>query len=750
MYTKGRDVGGGGGRPNDVEKLHLHRDDSTMTQLCDLHVYKVPTQLWRESLNNILNNVVTETVSVGIIRVPLDLRLAHIRDELAEQLQLDDVRDYVFLRSVGRSLTRLRGKQEYQLKAKHFIPPVAYAPELYILEATAEFRDAMAMSERMSQSPPLSRRTSPSHRGYYRNGYGDSDTERGHKPPHPRTSPPPHKYPALPQIAPDTAHLHPSDDNARNDPYGQRPSTQAPHDPYHRQHDHKHDPYNNNTQQQQQQQQHPYADPYGSNINTDTYRKSHADGDPHQYSRKNIAYSDEDLANEAFGRPPPLQDYLSDKTGAPRDGQPDTQTATQSYHASDPMPRPLGERSPSPRSKASPTRSAEKGRERRHDDDSGVAGLTPEEEYNRRNREEYDSVMSKNRDMQRRLESERFGLDDETEAERRRRLDDVESGNEADRRRWDADQEERKRQADIDRRKQEEEEEERRRREEREKREEEERKAREEENERFRKDEEEERRRREEEEENRRQREERDRREEEERQRNRYEDTNRFGSPAPDASSDQVRDTESARQRRRDERNQLLKDLEDAKLSRQDQEKEREELVKKAKSMQHKTTNRRNEARDMWKKKYFEEKKKTAPLEESSSRLRQDLEALHRRLMNTLEGPKEKNLKIVDNKPSRKSNYVIQCTRLQHEIEDLQRRVENARMKLTAEMKLRNQAQGELRALRAELTQKKTTLTSSRQQAPPILVHHKEPFGGKENEPPVYMSHRINASLNSF
>ena len=56
----------------------------------------------------------------------------------------------------------------------------------------------------------------------------------------------------------------------------------------------------------------------------------------------------------------------------------------------------------------------------------------------------------------------------------------------------------------------------------------------------------------------------------------------------------------------------------------------------------------------MWKKKYFEEKKRTAPLEESSAKLRADLEALHKRLMNTLEGPKIKDLKLLQNTPSQK------------------------------------------------------------------------------------------------
>ena len=47
-------------------------------------------------------------------------------------------------------------------------------------------------------------------------------------------------------------------------------------------------------------------------------------------------------------------------------------------------------------------------------------------------------------------------------------------------------------------------------------------------------------------------------------------------------------------------------------------------------------------ARDMWKKKYFEEKKKTPPLEEQSTRLRTDLESVHKRLMAQMEGGKDK------------------------------------------------------------------------------------------------------------
>lgn len=59
-------------------------------------------------------------------------------------------------------------------------------------------------------------------------------------------------------------------------------------------------------------------------------------------------------------------------------------------------------------------------------------------------------------------------------------------------------------------------------------------------------------------------------------------------------------------------------------------------------------------ARDLWKKRYFDEKKKTNPLEEQSNRLRHELDIIHKKLLSTLEGPKEKATKLNDIKPSGK------------------------------------------------------------------------------------------------
>lgn len=59
-------------------------------------------------------------------------------------------------------------------------------------------------------------------------------------------------------------------------------------------------------------------------------------------------------------------------------------------------------------------------------------------------------------------------------------------------------------------------------------------------------------------------------------------------------------------------------------------------------------------ARDLWKKRYFDEKKKTGPLEEQTNRLRHELDIIHKKLLATLEGPKEKATKLNDLKPSSK------------------------------------------------------------------------------------------------
>lgn len=562
-------------------------------ELIDLHVYIVPPEIWRERYNNLLNQNVTETISAGIIRVHPERFVYDLRNELEQQVGEDMLpRDYVFLKSVGRSITRLKQKQEYQLKAKHFIPPQAYAPELYLLEISPDDQG----SSRTSTRP---------HSPFSQNHESEDERRSGNKSKHRHNDSSPYRYSPLPKI-------------------------KSGHSPTHNRGE-----YNHN-----------------GDIRTENGRLSDSWG-----------------SNRDKRTPPPPQNVprTPQHPKASRDQTPREHTSRGESHRA-PPPR----SSPTPtdhRKRADQSREPVSGTYTNHtNEDSGINVNSPEDHFDALDRRKHDE--DRNNDLNRRLHPDneddhhRNGDISDDEWERRRR-------EEEERRRRES--EERRMKEDEDRRK-----------------EEEERHRLEEERERISK----------------------------QQLTGSDEDLNRFPSPPPlQMDSNQGQETESSKQNKKAEKERLMKELEAAREARRAVEKQREELVKKAKLMQTKTQNRRNHARDLWKKRYFEEKKKTPPLEEQCNRLRHELDIIHRKLMNTLEGPsKEKSTRLGDLKPSQKNNYKIQATRLTHEIDDMRRRLENAKMKLTAEMKLRNQAETELRALRAELTQQKIQLTLARSQ----------------------------------
>lgn len=563
-------------------------------ELVDLHVYIVPPEIWRERYNNFLNQNVTETISAGIIRVHPERFVSDLRNELEQQVGEDMLpRDYVFLKSVGRSITRLKQKQEYQLKAKHFIPPQAYAPELYLLEISPDDQG----SSRTSTRP---------HSPFSQNHESEDERRSGNKSKHRHNDSSPYRYSPLPKI-------------------------KSGHSPTHNKGE-----YNHN-----------------GDIRTENGRLSDSWGSNSRDKRT----------------PPPPQNVprTPSHPKASRDQTPRERTSREESHRA-PPPR----SSPTPtdhRKRADQSREPVSGTYTNHtNEDSGINVNSPEDHFDALDRRKLDE--DRNNDLNRRLHP-----DNEDDHHRNGDLNDDE---------WEQRQ-----------------------------REEEERRRRESEERRMKEDE------------DRRKEEEKRRRLEEERERiskqqltGSDEDLNRFPSPPPlQMDSSQGQETESSKQNKKAEKERLMKELEAAREARRAVEKQREELVKKAKLMQTKTQNRRNHARDLWKKRYFEEKKKTPPLEEQCNRLRHELDIIHRKLMNTLEGPsKEKSTRLGDLKPSQKNNYKIQATRLTHEIDDMRRRLENAKMKLTAEMKLRNQAETELRALRAELTQQKIQLTLARSQ----------------------------------
>ncbi|TKS74710.1 Spermatogenesis-associated protein 1 [Collichthys lucidus] len=111
---------------------------------------------------------------------------------------------------------------------------------------------------------------------------------------------------------------------------------------------------------------------------------------------------------------------------------------------------------------------------------------------------------------------------------------------------------------------------------------------------------------------------------------------------------------------------------------------------------------------DGWKKKYFETKKATAPLEENLRNLRQELETFYNKLLHQLQARDNRGKPRRQGRSSIKNELIIQIMTESHEIDNLKRKVEDAKMKLVTEIKLRKQAATELRALKAELAQKKS------------------------------------------
>ncbi|OPJ77401.1 spermatogenesis-associated protein 1 isoform B [Patagioenas fasciata monilis] len=175
---------------------------------------------------------------------------------------------------------------------------------------------------------------------------------------------------------------------------------------------------------------------------------------------------------------------------------------------------------------------------------------------------------------------------------------------------------------------------------------------------------------------------------------------------APSVNPTQVPSIQAAK-------NKMLEQLQEMKKDRRHMEKTREELIKKAKGLLEQNRLRRyhggiqveRKAREEWKKKYFETKKATVSLEEALNKLQQDVELYHQKLLMQLEARDSR--KRPNNMTNSKNYNIIQITTVQHELDQLRRKLDDTKMKLVIEIKMRKQAASDLRALRAELTHKK-------------------------------------------
>ncbi|KAM4022806.1 spermatogenesis-associated protein 1 isoform 2-T2 [Anomaloglossus baeobatrachus] len=137
-------------------------------------------------------------------------------------------------------------------------------------------------------------------------------------------------------------------------------------------------------------------------------------------------------------------------------------------------------------------------------------------------------------------------------------------------------------------------------------------------------------------------------------------------------------------------------------------EKSREEIIKRMKYLLEQHKLRRQQARDSWKKKYYETKKETATLEEKLNRLIKETNAQYQRLLTQLAAREsKKRAKHPTLAANSKDSLIMTITKKRQELEQLKRKVENARIKLVIEIKMRKQASSDLNVLKAELAQKK-------------------------------------------
>ncbi|XP_062411303.1 spermatogenesis-associated protein 1 [Sardina pilchardus] len=154
---------------------------------------------------------------------------------------------------------------------------------------------------------------------------------------------------------------------------------------------------------------------------------------------------------------------------------------------------------------------------------------------------------------------------------------------------------------------------------------------------------------------------------------------------------------------------ELMEEVRLVREERKQLERIRQELLRKGKDLLALNRHRRNQARNGWKRRYFDTKKATAPLEESLKNVRQELETFYNKLLQQLQAREGRNKHRRQGKVSSiKNDLIIQIMTESYEIDDLRRKVEDCKMRLETEQKLRVQAATELRTLKAELASKKS------------------------------------------
>ncbi|CAF1079193.1 unnamed protein product [Adineta steineri] len=173
------------------------------------------------------------------------------------------------------------------------------------------------------------------------------------------------------------------------------------------------------------------------------------------------------------------------------------------------------------------------------------------------------------------------------------------------------------------------------------------------------------------------------------------------------------RQPKQQQQQHHDDPESLRNHLQEVRKNCVDLKKNREEAISNLKSIYSRLTTRRKEARDMWKKKYFQEKKRNSPIEHRITELNTELDKIHKKVEEAYTNEPKHSAKTNQSKETETSeNYLLQITRIQHEMQGLHQQIDQSKLRLTTDIKLRNQADNECRVLKHELDQTKINFNS--------------------------------------
>ncbi|CAF0975737.1 unnamed protein product [Adineta ricciae] len=140
--------------PSSLRNNLITVDRPDTAQLVDLHVYVIPTSVWQEQKNLAENDAIEQAISAGFVHVPQNLTIYDLRQHITDICGQEDgfPKDFIYLRSVGRCLAKVRPQQELELKVKNYRPPITFAPEIYVLEGHHDDDSSLATTTGRQES----------------------------------------------------------------------------------------------------------------------------------------------------------------------------------------------------------------------------------------------------------------------------------------------------------------------------------------------------------------------------------------------------------------------------------------------------------------------------------------------------------------------------------------------------------------------------------------------------------------------